>query len=143
MLNIETPNVGIASPMSSTRPQAAIEIDHCSGTKVSTGQSMHSRAQRFFRSNEGMLTITYRPFRNQLATTHRPIFRHSKHFEIAARAAGIIIDNAPDQYEYALALNYFIKGHSIKLQTDYALIMNNRGQDLNDQRVRTQMQIVF
>jgi len=66
-----------------------------------------------------------------------------RHVELAAKAGGIIIKGAPDQYEYAGVLNYFVKGHSIKLQTDYTFTMNNRGQGLNDHRIRTQMQVVF
>lgn len=69
-----------------------------------------------------------------------------KTFEVAARAAGTVFSNAvANQYEYTAGLNYFIftKGHGIKLQTDYALIMNNRGLNLNDHRVRTQMQVIF
>ena len=67
-----------------------------------------------------------------------------KKFEVAVRSAGTVFSNAlPNQYEYAAALNYFIAGHGIKLQTDYALIMNNRGLNLNDHRVRTQVQVIF
>lgn len=66
-----------------------------------------------------------------------------KKFEVALRADGTVFDTAVNQYEYAAALNYFIQGHGIKFQTDYSLIQNNRGANLNDHRVRTQMQMVF
>lgn len=67
-----------------------------------------------------------------------------KKFEVAVRSAGAIFSNATaNQYEHSLALNYFIVGHGIKLQTDYALLMNNRGLNLNDHRFRTQLQVVF
>lgn len=67
-----------------------------------------------------------------------------KTFEVALRTDAAIFSNAiRNQYEHAVALNYFIKGHGIKLQTDYSLIMNNRAMNLNDHRVRTQMQVVF
>lgn len=67
-----------------------------------------------------------------------------KKFEIAARAGTTIFSNATsNQHEYALGLNYFIVGHGIKFQTDYAVLLNNRGQNLNDHRFRTQMQLIF
>ncbi len=67
-----------------------------------------------------------------------------KIFEVALRGAGTIFSNAvANQYEYAVALNYFIKGHGFKIQTDYAVLMNPRGLNLNDHRVRTQAQLIF
>ena len=67
-----------------------------------------------------------------------------KHLEVAARADGLIFDGAAaNQYEYSTGLNYFIVGHGIKLQSDYAVLLNSRGQDLNDHRIRVQMQVVF
>ncbi|OGQ23552.1 MAG: hypothetical protein A3I05_08825 [Deltaproteobacteria bacterium RIFCSPLOWO2_02_FULL_44_10] len=64
-------------------------------------------------------------------------------FEVAARAAGTIFKTLINQYEYAFALNTFFNKHSLKLQTDYAFLINNRGQNLNDHRIRTQLQVVF
>jgi hypothetical protein len=67
-----------------------------------------------------------------------------KHFEVALRGAGTVFSNAiANQYEYAIALNYFIKGHGIKIQTDYGLLLNTRGLNLNDHRVRSQVQVIF
>lgn len=67
-----------------------------------------------------------------------------KKFEVAVRGGGAFFDGAtPNQYEYGTALNYFIKGHGLKWQTDYALLMNNRGLNLNDHRFRTQVQVIF
>lgn len=67
-----------------------------------------------------------------------------KHLEVAVRSSGAIFKGVTrNQYEYSAGLNYFIKGHSLKLQTDYALLLNARGQNLNDHRFRTQMQVVF
>lgn len=67
-----------------------------------------------------------------------------KHFEVALRGAGTIFSDAiVNQYEYAAALNYFIKGHGFKIQTDYAVLLNARGANLNDHRVRSQLQLVF
>lgn len=67
-----------------------------------------------------------------------------KKFEVALRGSGTVFSNAlPNQYEYAAALNYFIVGHGIKVQADYGLLMNTRGLNLNDHRVRTQVQVIF
>ncbi|MBI2067437.1 MAG: hypothetical protein HYT77_05440 [Deltaproteobacteria bacterium] len=67
-----------------------------------------------------------------------------KVIEVASRTSGAIFSNgAVNQYEYALVLNYFIKGHGIKLQTDYAFLPNNRGQNLNDHRVRSALNFIF
>lgn len=67
-----------------------------------------------------------------------------KKLEVAGRAGTTVFSNATaNQHEYAVALNYFVAGHGIKLQTDYALVMNSRGLNLNDHRFRTQMQVIF
>ncbi len=67
-----------------------------------------------------------------------------KKLELAAKAGGAIFTNATaNQYEYAAAVNYFIKGHGLKLQTDYTLLLNTRGINLNDHRFRTQVQVIF
>ena len=67
-----------------------------------------------------------------------------KHLELAAKGNTTVFSNATrNQHEYSGGINYFVKGHTIKLQTDYALIMNSRGQNLNDHRIRTQLQVIF
>lgn len=70
-----------------------------------------------------------------------------KHLELAARtSAGIFSGATANQHEYAGGVNYFFKGHSIKWQTDYALLRNTRGAAagfVNDHRIRTQVQVVF
>lgn len=67
-----------------------------------------------------------------------------KKFEVAVKTAGAVFSNATaNQYEHSAGINYFIAGHGIKLQTDYALLMNNRGLNLNDHRFRTQLQAIF
>ncbi len=45
-----------------------------------------------------------------------------KKFEVALKHGGILFSDSTakaNQYEYALALNYFVVGHGIKIQTDY------------------------
>lgn len=67
-----------------------------------------------------------------------------KLFEVAVKTNGSIFSDAlVDQFEHAVALNYFVKGHGIKWQNDFSLLQNNRGQDLNDFRARSQVQVIF
>lgn len=67
-----------------------------------------------------------------------------KKFEVALRQSGTVFSDAiPNQYEHAVALNYFILGHGLKIQTDYGLLMNVRGLNQNDHRFRTQLQLIF
>lgn len=48
-------------------------------------------------------------------------------FEFAARGAAVIPTTAGviNGYEFGGALNYFVKGHNIKLQTDYSMLVNS------------------
>ena len=66
-----------------------------------------------------------------------------KHLEVALKNGGVIIDGAANPSEYSTGLNYFVVGHGIKLQLDYATLINARGQDINDNRIRAQMQVIF
>jgi len=67
-----------------------------------------------------------------------------KKFEVALRTDGTVFSDAiANQYEHQVALNYFILGHGLKVQTDYALLMNVRGLNSNDHRFRTQLQLIF
>lgn len=67
-----------------------------------------------------------------------------KKFEVALRTDGTVFSDAiPNQYEHQVAFNYFILGHGLKIQTDYGLLMNVRGLNLNDHRVRSQLQLIF
>jgi phosphate-selective porin OprO/OprP len=67
-----------------------------------------------------------------------------KHFEVALKHGGVVFSDANrNQYEYAVGLNYFVFGHSLKFQTDYTYLQSVRGLDLNDHRVRAQMQVIF
>lgn len=71
------------------------------------------------------------------------LFLVPKTFEIATRTSSAIFSEAQNQSEYALGLNYFIKKHTFKIQTDYAYLTDVRGEGLNDHRVRSQIQLVF
>lgn len=66
------------------------------------------------------------------------------HVELAAKTSAALFNKAVrNEYEYALGFNYFIKGHAIKLATDYSYLVNARGFGLNDHRVRSQLQLMF
>ncbi|MDO8520002.1 MAG: porin [Deltaproteobacteria bacterium] len=85
-------------------------------------------------------------------------------FEIAGRFAGVSPNTGAKGYEAGACLNYFIKGHNFKLQTDYNMLMNSAlayngarqatnvamlggapgfTQDQTDHRIRTQLQLMF
>ncbi len=67
-----------------------------------------------------------------------------RHFEFALKTGGAVFSNAVrNEYEYAADLNYFFKGHAVKLQADYTYLVNNRASTLNDQQFRTQLQLMF
>ena len=111
--------------------------------------------------------------RNQTASTNTlgflgqmGYFLVPEHFEVALRGAGVIPTAAAvaNGYEAGVGLNYFFKGHNLKLQTDYNVLINSplvfgatNGatniqvtggapgfvQNQNDHRVRTQVQLYF
>lgn len=46
--------------------------------------------------------------------------------------------------EWTVGLNYFIKGHDLKIQTDYSrLKTESTSGDIDDDRIRMQIQVVF
>ena len=88
------------------------------------------------------------------------------HLEVAARGAAVLptASGVTNGYEVGSGLTYFFKGHNLKLQTDYAMLINsplvfqgaaNAGnvvttgaapgfnQDQVDHRIRTQLQLYF
>jgi len=76
-------------------------------------------------------------------------FAVPERLEIAARWAKILKDGAlgadtVDPAELTLGLNYYIGGHTAKLQLDYSRLWNNAStQDRDDNRVRLQWQLFF
>lgn len=84
-----------------------------------------------------------------------------KKVEVAGRYAAVIPDfpnpalsrtgltaaaggNGVPVYEWGGGLNYYIQGHPMKIQTDYDLIMNDKGfRNKNNHIVRTQLTLVF
>lgn len=74
-----------------------------------------------------------------------------KHFEVALRGAGVIRstlgamnDGPVDTYETTVGLNYFLKEHWIKIQTDYSILWNhNRVQNQHNHRFVAQFLFIF
>lgn len=67
-----------------------------------------------------------------------------KKFEIAVGHGAVFFDSiVPNQYEYVGGIDYFIKDYALRVHADYGFIMNNRGLNLNDHRVRAQVQLML
>ncbi len=70
-----------------------------------------------------------------------------KKVEIAGRESGAIISGATlDQFEHAVVANYFVKGHSVKWQNEYAILRNTQGAaagTVTDHRFRSQVSFIF
>src|SRR5262249_27202417 len=106
---------------------------------------LHYRSHGFFALAQGMISrsqeITH--LTNWGYNAQVGYFLIPKHLEIAARSGGVIFSDAiPNQYEHGAVLGYYFNKHNLKLQTDYALIRNQRGLDLNDHQIRTQLTVV-
>jgi hypothetical protein len=71
--------------------------------------------------------------------------------ELVGRIAEVLFDKANNPAtmgnvtEYTVGLNYYIRGHNIKLQTDYSLLDKSpfSGGHANDHRLRLQAQLLF
>jgi hypothetical protein len=143
----ETPNLGVGLAYvfkQTTEPVESGTI--ATGIKTSNGTlDAGFKYKGFSLQTAGMVTRTHTgpAVTNWGYNAQAGYFIMPKHFEIAGRAAGVLVEGAPDQFEYALDLNYFINGHSLKLMTEYSLLMNARGQDLNDHRIRLQAVALF
>lgn len=68
-----------------------------------------------------------------------------RHFEIAARASQIFLAGANNnKSEFLGGLNYYIFGHDLKVQTDFAYLKNETTRGVaNDFRARAQLQAWF
>lgn len=68
-----------------------------------------------------------------------------KKFELVAKAgAGFFDGAAVNQFEYAGGLNYYFRGHGIKLQADYSFLKNDGGvSGVNNHRIRAAMNLIF
>ncbi len=117
------------------------------GTKVSSGTlDVGYKYKGFSFQGAGVLSRahTLTPLTNWSYVGQAGYFLLPKKLEIALRSSGAIFSGAiPNQYEHSVGLNYYIKGHSIKWQTDYSILRNTRVVGLTDHRIRTQMQIIF
>lgn len=107
---------------------------------------LHFRSHGLFALGQGMLSRTHEGAKltNWGYTGQAGYFIIPKHLEVAARAGGAVFSNAiANQYEYGGEVGYYFNKHNLKLQTDYSLLMNPRGLNLNDHRIRTQVTLVF
>ncbi|HEX5036874.1 MAG TPA: porin [bacterium] len=107
---------------------------------------LHFRSHGFFALGQGMLSRVHQGAKltNFGFNAQAGYFIIPKHLEVAARASSVVFSNAiPNQYEYGACLGYYFNKHNLKLQTDYALLMNQRGLNLNDHQFRTQLTMVF
>lgn len=46
-------------------------------------------------------------------------------FEVAGRGVAVMVKDQTNGYEFGGALNYYFKGHNLKLQLDYAMLLNS------------------
>ncbi|EKD41225.1 MAG: phosphate-selective porin [uncultured bacterium] len=117
------------------------------GTKTSTGTvDATFKYKGFSFQGMGALTRVHEApkFSNWGWSGQAGYFVIPEHLEVALKQGGIVFSNAlANQYEYSLGLNYFVVGHGIKVQTDYTYLQNVRGANLNDHRVRSQVQVTF
>ncbi len=107
---------------------------------------VHFRSHGFFALGQGMLSRVHQGAKktNWGYSAQAGYFVIPKHLEVALRAGGAVFSDAtPNQYEYGACLGYYFFKHNLKLQTDYALLRNQRGLRLNDHRFRTQVTLVF
>jgi len=107
---------------------------------------LHFRSHGFFALGQGMLSRVHQGTKltNWGYSAQVGYFLIPKHLEVAGRAGGVVFSNAiANQYEYTAELGYYFNKHNLKLQTDYSLLMNQRGPNLNDHRIRTQVTLVF
>lgn len=91
------------------------------------------------RSVEGASVTNY-GFNTQAGYTLIP-----KRLEVAGKFGAAVLNGATaNEYEYAGGVNYFIKGHPIKLQADFTHLRNSGGTAAkNDNIVRAAMNIIF
>ena len=144
----QTPNLGMGLAYVFNKTGSAIQNSTiAAGTKTSQGTLDAGYKYRGFSfQGAGMLTRAHdvAPLTNWGYNGQVGYFLYPKKIEVALRSSGAIFSGAiTSQYEHSAGLNYYIKGHPIKLQTDYSLLRNTRVSGVTDHRLRTQMQIVF
>ncbi|MBI2340949.1 MAG: hypothetical protein HYU99_11395 [Deltaproteobacteria bacterium] len=150
--NSERPNIGVGAAYvfhdslnstSSMSQSATIPV----GTKSSLATvDVGVKYRGFSFRGAGMLTRTHEGAHvtNTGYNAQAGYFIIPKKFEIAVGHGAVFFDDAtPNQYEYVGGLDYFIKGYPLRIHADYGLIMNNRGLNLNDQRIRAQVQLML
>lgn len=147
----ESPNFGFGLAYAYNQFDAADSSGTIvAGTKASLGTlDLGFKYQGWSAQAAAMIARTHSggSFTNYGYNLQLGYFLVPKTFEVALRGAGTRWGSGvarAHEYEYALALNYFIMGHNLKLQTDVAYLLNNGGvQNQDDFRIRSQMQFVF
>lgn len=142
----EEQSLGLGAAYVFNEALAAIQGSIAARTKVShmTGDLTY-KYKGLFLTTAGMATTTHEGTKitNYGYYVQGGYFIIPRNLEVALKESSSFFQTLPNQYEHSIALNYFFKKHTVKLQTDYAFLKNNRGQGLNDNRIRTQMQVVF
>ncbi|MBI2082488.1 MAG: hypothetical protein HYT76_02870 [Deltaproteobacteria bacterium] len=146
--NSESQNLGIGLAYAYNEAVSATQNGTvAAGTKASHGTlDVGYKYHGWSFQGAGMITRTMEGAKLTNWGYHAQLgkFLIPKKVEIAAKTSSVIFSNAVvNQFEHSVGFNYFIAGHGLKLQTDYAFLPNSRGQDLNDNRFRTQMQVIF
>lgn len=144
----ETPNFGVGAAYAYNERGSSFENGTiAAGIKAShltldAGYKYHGisfqGAGMYSRTNEGT------QLSNWGYNAQAGYFIIPKHLELAAKYSGaVFIGAVANQYEYSGAVNYFVKGHPIKLQMDYAALRNVNAVGRTDHRFRTQLQVIF
>ncbi len=146
--NSQTPNFGMGLAYVFNEGASAIQ----GGTIAANAKASHGTLDAGFKYRGFSAQAAAMMSRSHEGTKHTNwgyngqvgYFVIPTHLEVIGRTnATIFTDAVANQYEHAVGLNYFVAGHGIKFQLDYSLLMNNRGLNLNDHRVRTQMNLIF
>lgn len=147
--NSQTPNLGAGVAVALNQRSSAIQSSTIPAYKqaVSTTFDVGYKYKGLSIQNAEMLTrktegtnLTNWGWNTQVGYFVKP-----KKVEVAVKQGGVIYSNATvNQYEYAAGVNYYVKGHGIKFQTDYTLLANSGGvQNKNDHVVRAAMNLIF
>lgn len=144
----DTPQLGIGAAYVFNRPNAALQNStlpagvRASLATVDAGfkyRGFSANASGLYGHSYGGTNLTNWGFNGQAGYCILP-----HRLEIAARVDGVHFGNGtPSQYEYSGGVNYYVRGHNLKIQTDYALLHNLRGSGVTDHRIRTQWQVIF
>lgn len=144
----EEPTVGLGTAFAFNESVAALQ-NNTIGTNAKAGHGTIDAGFKYLGFSfqaAGMVTQTLEgaDATNWGYQAQTGYFLIPKKFEVAGRTSAAILEaGTTNPYEHSGVINYFFKKHSIKLQTDYSFLANARGFNLNDHRVRSQVQVIF